>query len=173
MNVLSKSMIDVPYAGSPPLWAAAANDRLGCVQLLLAAGAARDAPNDVQRTPLHAVCFVCVAAEATTATALLAAGANANARDRWGATPLILAAAAGCPQNIEVLLSHGVDKAASATAPHGTALDAAKRERPGLEPTTRTVSWRLPERPSVSMVDRSEIVSGRRRETDGCMQRSA
>jgi ankyrin repeat protein len=40
---------------------------------------------------------------------LISAGANVNARDEKGATPLIWAAISGRPQVVEILLAHGAD----------------------------------------------------------------
>jgi ankyrin repeat protein len=59
-------------------------------------------------TPLH------FAANREVAELLLANGAVVDARDRWGNTPLHMAASAGYREVVEVLLAHGADVNAKA-----------------------------------------------------------
>ena len=78
------------------------------MQVLLAAGAALEARDNRNQTPLH---YAVQAAQASAVVQLLlAAGADWEARTRWDQeTPLNLAAAAGHVEVVELLLTAGAD----------------------------------------------------------------
>lgn len=82
-------------------------------------------------TPLHRAAGSFNSAEADMLTALLAAGAEIEARDDLGRTPLQLAAEfAARPDRVQALLAAGADP--SATSDDGmTALDYARRNTRG------------------------------------------
>ena len=67
-----------------------------------------EARDDSEDTPLMAAC---THGRVETARALLDAGADANAENRWAATALTRAVAASDTQTVELLLSVGVDPA--------------------------------------------------------------
>mgnify|MGYP000932808922 CR=1 FL=1 len=83
-------------SGGGPLHVAAALGYGGVVDALLEAGAAPDARRESDgATPLHALADGCASVEI--AGRLLSAGADVNARDRAGRTPLFVAARAAAP----------------------------------------------------------------------------
>ncbi len=108
--------------GTTPLMQAAAVGSVDAVKLLLDAGAAVNAHNGLEVTPL-----IYGALEPAKVKMLVAAGANVNAQSKLGRTPLIVAAMRpGASQTLRLLLSKGADpKAADATG--GTALVEAAR----------------------------------------------
>ena len=105
--------------GDTPLIELAGSQRhdartLGILQVFLEAGAdVNQRESQLDRTPLHAVAsslFGVGASTAEFARALLGAGANVNARDRWGQTPLHTAAASrrsGARDSLVVVLLEG------------------------------------------------------------------
>ena len=90
--------------GSPPAFAAATADKLGALQLLLAAGARVDATNTAGRTSLHGAASM---GSVRCVRHLLLSGAEVDRRDDFGATPLVLAALGGHAPCIKALLEHG------------------------------------------------------------------
>jgi cytohesin len=85
-----------PGSGLPPLHVAARRGCPACVAALLDGGAdPRAAAGDDGATPLHAL--AAGSARAEVAERLLAAGADVNARDAKGRTPLYVAARAATP----------------------------------------------------------------------------
>lgn len=95
--------------GWTPLHLAAAFGTAATTQLLIERGARVDSvSNNAQRNqPLHAV--LALSRNAETVTALLAAGANANAVQVGGFTPIFSAATANRKDLAEVLIEHGGD----------------------------------------------------------------
>lgn len=90
-------------SGALPLMAAVRAERTDAVRELLAAGADPDNTNRLGESSLH----IAVAGDAGILQALLAAGANPNARDAGGVTPSMLAAAAGSSESIDLLRRAG------------------------------------------------------------------
>lgn len=76
--------------------------------LLKAEPAARDQRTDLGSTPLH---LAAMNPDLGALRALLAAGADPNARDFNGATPLHMAAYASRPAHLKLLLAAGADPA--------------------------------------------------------------
>ena len=108
---------------TPLMWAAGDYEK---VRILLHAGAEVDARSDLGRTAL----FIAArkAGTAKIVKELLGKGADSNARDRQGATPLMEAARAADPETLQRLLAHGAD--VNARRNNGrTALMAAARSR--------------------------------------------
>ena len=87
----------------PLLMAAVRARRADAVQVLLAAGADPDDTDRLGESSLH----LAVVDEPAILKSLLAAGANPNSRDAGGVTPLMLAAAAGRSDNMELLQAAG------------------------------------------------------------------
>ena len=84
-----------------------------------------------QWTPLH-IAANCNKIEAV--AALISHGADVNARDEWGKTPLMLASIEGHAKVVEALLDAGADKELKATSGDckgKTALDIARNENKG------------------------------------------
>ena len=101
---------DAGADGHEPLGLAAFFGRLEAMRVLLAAGAdPRATPvNEMRVQPLHAA----VAARSLEAVALLLEhGADVNARQQLGYTPLMGAAASGRQDIADLLLAHGADPA--------------------------------------------------------------
>lgn len=100
-----------PTVGNSPLYNACFSDHMDVVQLLLARGAD---PNKrlVYRSPVDGrveedvVALMFVRSERV-AAALLAAGADANAQDKQGRTPLMRAVVAGPVEHVRLLISSG------------------------------------------------------------------
>lgn len=90
--------------GGRPLCAAAAEDHLGCVQLLLKSGAEVDSPNAYGATALHDASYH---GSLASAKELLDCGAKPDSTDQNGATPLMAACAAGHVGVVKLLLDHG------------------------------------------------------------------
>ena len=101
-------------------WMAIA-DRTAGVELLLPNGAAMDATDENDRTPLHWVAESSTGRTTDTARALLAHGAAVDAKDEGGYTALHLAAKGGHRNLVVTLLAHGaaVDAKASASSHTG------------------------------------------------------
>jgi hypothetical protein len=105
------------YAGNTALHLAAAGHRLELVQLLLAAGAdPNSAANHRQSRPLHYAADGQVndpnwiaQRQARTIECLLDAGAEINAQDKNGATPLHRAVRTRCATAVKFLLERGSD----------------------------------------------------------------
>ncbi|CAM9547119.1 unnamed protein product, partial [Scytosiphon promiscuus] len=132
MDVLIRHQADVnaaePVERMTPLHVAARADHAAAVNMLLDAGAAPSAPDDLGSTPLHA-------ATATNARAAMMAltkrGAEINKKNSAGKAPLHLAAAAPDPASVRVLVSAGADVALRGGSPpdeETTALDVAAKE---------------------------------------------
>ena len=75
-------------------------------KLLKADPALRDVRSPLGSTPLH---LAATNPDRSAMTALLAAGADPNARDADGSTPLLMAAYASKPANCQQLLEAGAD----------------------------------------------------------------
>ena len=103
-----------PDGGQPTLLAAAAgeDDAVG-VRLLLKHKARVDARGRLNRCALHAACL---AGNVEITQALLELGADANARDEHGVTPLLEAARAGSAATLRVLLPRRPDASACDSA---------------------------------------------------------
>ena len=88
-----------------PLHTAATNGRTEAVVALLDKKASLEARNDYERTAL----ILCARelGQAETARVLIAAGADVNAEDRFGSTPLELAAWRGKKDVVDLLLENG------------------------------------------------------------------
>lgn len=95
--------------GHTPLGLAAFFGRASTVRLLLAQGAdpARASNNEMRVQPLHAAV---AGRNAECVQALLDAGADPNARQQVGYTPLMGAASAGREDLADLLLAHGADR---------------------------------------------------------------
>lgn len=89
--------------GETLLMAAVKGQRKDAVETLLAAGADPDNTSRLGESSLH----LAVAGDGSILAMLLTAGANPNARDAGGVTPLMLAAAAGRSDNIGLLRAAG------------------------------------------------------------------
>jgi ankyrin repeat protein len=98
--------------GFQPLALAAFFGRPAAVELLLARGAEVSTParHAFHVTPLHAAL---AGPTPDVARALVAAGADVNARQQGGVTPLQEAAANGAPDLVRLLLEHGADPGAT------------------------------------------------------------
>ena len=104
------------YAGDTPLHVAAAAYRTDIVRLLLARGAVVAAKNRRGAEPLHYAAdggpnFTTwdPAAQAATVACLIEAGANPNALDKSGVTPLHRAVRTRCTAAVRALLRGGAD----------------------------------------------------------------
>ena len=95
--------------GHTPLGLAAFFGRASTVKLLLAQGAdpARASNNEMRVQPLHAAV---AGRNAECVQAILDAGAEPNARQQVGYTPLMGAASAGREDLADLLLAHGADR---------------------------------------------------------------
>jgi ankyrin repeat protein len=97
------------------------------VRLLLAHGATVDARNTLQQTPLHQAATYPADHDDTIAELLIAAGADTEAHDLVGFTPLIHAARANNARMVEALLAAGA--AVNSTSDDGsTAVDHALQQ---------------------------------------------
>ena len=92
---------DVDRLGLTPLHRAANRGDLAAVESLLAKGADVNARALAKQTPLH------LAVTKEIAQLLISKGAQLEARDRWGRTPLFWAAGAGRKGVVEALLAAG------------------------------------------------------------------
>lgn len=102
--------------GSSPLHQAAWSGTLGCVQVLLGAGAEPSTGNPLGYTALHFVSTPrgrSLPESTLKAAALLDAGSNVNATTLEGITPLHQATDVGIPEIVETLISRGADISAS------------------------------------------------------------
>ena len=106
-------------------WAAYLNDR-ETAELLVAAGAAPDAANDLGVTPLY---LACENGNAALVRKLLAAGATPHAVLPSGETALMTAARAGSVGAVRALLAHGADAQAREAMEEQTALMWAASQR--------------------------------------------
>jgi hypothetical protein len=104
------------YAGDTALHIAAAAYRTKLVRELVARGAAVDAANRRRQQPLHyavdggpGAAHWDPAAQAATIDALVDAGADPNAPDMGGVTPLHRAVRNRCAAAVETLLARGAD----------------------------------------------------------------
>lgn len=105
------------YAGDTALHIAAAGHRPEIVQALIAKGAAVEAVNRRDARPLHYAADGAPGADgwdpqaqARTIAVLLAAGADPNAPDRSGTTPLHRAVRTRCAEAVRALLAGGADR---------------------------------------------------------------
>jgi hypothetical protein len=113
---------DADRLGLTPLHRAANRGDLAAVESLLAKGADVNACALAKQTPLH------LAVTREIAQLLLSKGAQIEARDRWGRTPLFWAAGAGRKDVVEVLLAGGAQAdAPEATDTEGNAMMSALR----------------------------------------------
>lgn len=97
-----------------PIHDAARLGKRSDVEKLLATNPAlRDVRTELGSTPLH---FAALNEDSGPLQALIAAGANVNARDREGSTPLHMAAYATRSKNVRMLLEAGADVAAKTEA---------------------------------------------------------
>jgi ankyrin len=114
--------------GDRPIHYAARRGHNAVVAMLEAKGAVSDATVEsllkIGATPLHQAAAM---GDLKQARALLAQGANVNAKDRLDARPLYYAAEKGRKDVIELLLAHGAAVHARNTRRHETALEAATR----------------------------------------------
>ena len=106
------------YSGDTALHFAAASYRHKMVNELIKAGANVRAKNRRRAEPLHAAAFGTPgsprwdpAAQAATIVCLIEAGADPNAQDMDGATPLHRAVRTRCAGAVRALLGHGADPA--------------------------------------------------------------
>lgn len=98
---------------TPLFWAINNADAPAMIALLLRAGAdVKEAAVKTKRTPLHACMEEGVRADPAVWSLLLRAGADVNARDRWGQTPLHLAAVNDKGAALSWLLAHGANASA-------------------------------------------------------------
>jgi ankyrin repeat protein len=93
--------------GQTPLVTAAYADSPEAVKLMLAHGANVKLADGTRLTALHA--WAGLDHESEVGQLLLAAGADPNAKDNFGVTPLFFAASAGLTETIKLLLAHGAD----------------------------------------------------------------
>ncbi|CAG0903091.1 unnamed protein product, partial [Cyprideis torosa] len=89
--------------GKTPLFVATDWNRHSVVEVLLANGADPNIASEVERSPLHQ------AESAETAELLIQKGAEVNAKDRRGKTPLFVAIENNRHSVVEVLLANGAD----------------------------------------------------------------
>src|SRR6185436_18933794 len=92
--------------GATALHWAVNRDDLKMVDMLLAAGAKVDVPNDFGTTPMS---LACENGSAAMVERLLKAGANPNAAISGGETPLMVASRTGNIDTVRVLLDHGAN----------------------------------------------------------------
>ena len=109
-NILSKLLekrvdVNAPIKGETPLSAACNEGYESVVSLLLDNGTDPSVPNKFSETPLHIAVSSRYDDDTSTAEMLLSAGANVNALDRDGATPLFLACERGKTEFVRLLLS--------------------------------------------------------------------
>jgi len=101
------ALADTLPAGEAPIHLAARQGNAEQVRKLLQADpAARDQRTALGSTPLH---LAAMNPDTAVLRALLAAGANPNARDNDGATPIHMAAYASRPVHTQLLLEAGAD----------------------------------------------------------------
>lgn len=103
-----------PHAGNEvgytALMAAARGGSAGVIRLLLSSGAHATNTDKLRRSALHwAVAQSDDSNQAICVRVLLDAGADVNAKDEAGITPLMNAAWFGCEEAVRVLLQHGAD----------------------------------------------------------------
>jgi ankyrin repeat protein len=102
-----EAALGVPAMNEAPIhFAARAGTRADVEKVLRAAPAERDHATAYGSTPLH---LAALNLDPGPLQALIAAGANPNARDSEGATPLHMAAYATRTKNAELLLQAGAD----------------------------------------------------------------
>ncbi|CAG0912187.1 unnamed protein product, partial [Cyprideis torosa] len=89
--------------GKTPLLVATENNHHSVVEVLLANGGDLNIANEDERSPLHQ------AESAETAELLIQKGAEVNAKDRRGMTPLFVATDWNHYSVVEVLLANGAD----------------------------------------------------------------
>lgn len=95
--------------GRTPLHLAAEQNNAEVVQILLAAEADVNALSTIEQNPLHRIAVCCDGDGGKVVQILVEAGANIEAKDSMGYTPLILAAGGGLGE-IKALLEAGADK---------------------------------------------------------------
>lgn len=95
--------------GDTPLHRAAGWGQLEAVKALLAGEAKLDVPNNAGRTPLYSAAGLHFKDNTEVVGLLLARGADPNARDRYGNTPLWAAAQAGKADLARMLIEAGAD----------------------------------------------------------------
>jgi ankyrin repeat protein len=127
------------YQQETPLHWATLGNRHGVVELLLRRGGRVDPRQSYGRTPLLLVARETGNLEM--ARRLLDAGADVNARDRFGSTPLELSAWRGFRDVVDLLLDRGATVPADARAAGEMLAMAAER---GLERLFRLLSGRVP-----------------------------
>ncbi|TYZ61657.1 hypothetical protein PybrP1_010656 [[Pythium] brassicae (nom. inval.)] len=94
--------------GNTPLHIAARTGSVGCVTRLLEADAKVSLTNVNGSGPLHHACY-CERPNLAVVKLLVAAGADVNARDEQGCSPIIIAAKKNQTDVIDFLRSHGAD----------------------------------------------------------------
>jgi ankyrin repeat protein len=120
-----------PEGGQPALLAAASGeDDPAGVRLLLKAKARVDARGRLNRSALH---VACLAGNHEIAQALIEAGADVNARDEHGITPLIEATRAGSIETLRVLAGKRPDAAAVDNLGRNALAIACQSSRGGVE----------------------------------------
>ena len=127
-----------PEGGQPALLAAAGGeDDAAGVKLLLKFKARVDARGRLNRSALH---VACLAGNPEIAQALIEAGADVNARDEHGITPLIEATRAGSIETLRVLASKRPDASAVDNLGRNALAIACQSARGGVETVDRLIA---------------------------------
>nr|CAD7586160.1 unnamed protein product [Timema genevievae] len=134
------------YRGQTPLHLAAKNQSLECVETLLKVGGCDVNAVDIDhRTPLHAAVSKTLLALDIIET-LISWKADVNFRDKYGYTPLHVAALNELSQCVETLIYHGADVTAKSN--NGTsALNIITRKTPAEDDLSETGQFYLHARP--------------------------
>jgi ankyrin repeat protein len=127
-----------PEGGQPALLAAAGGeDDAAGVKLLLKFKARVDARGRLNRSALH---VACLAGNPQIAQALLEAGADVNARDEHGITPLIEATRAGSIETLRMLAARRPDAAAVDNLGRNALAIACQSARGGVETVDQLIA---------------------------------